>query len=134
MSALIEEKKITLITNIQEAVFMHAHSELMTRLISVLTDNAIKYTPEGGMIAISLSQSATRTVLTVENTGEGIEPENLDRVFDRLYRVSKSRSRDEGGSGLGLAIAKSVVEKYGGSISVESKVGEKTAFHVRIPR
>lgn len=134
MGALIEEKRITLITNIQEAVFMNAHGELMTRLISVLVDNAIKYTPEGGVISVSLSQSVAATVLTVENTGEGIEPENLNRVFDRLFRVSKSRSRDEGGSGLGLAIAKSVVEKYGGSISVDSKVGEKTTFQVRIPR
>jgi len=72
----------------------------------------------------------------VENTGEGIKPEHIDRIFDRFYRIDKSRSSRNGGrSGLGLAIAKSIVENiYGGNISVESTVGEKTTFYVTLPK
>lgn len=83
---------------------------------------------------MSLAQTSRRILLTVRNTGDGIEPRHIDRLFDRLYRVRKSRSTSEGGKGLGLAIAKSVVERYNGNITVQSKLGEHTTFTVSLPR
>lgn len=130
---LIGQKGIQLQASIQESLYVFADLEAMTRLVTVLVDNAIKYTPEGGVIDLCLAQSAKKLVLLIENSGEGIEAEHVDRIFDRMYRVTKSRSRNEGGKGLGLAIAKSVVEYYGGSISVESRVGEQTSFRVVLP-
>lgn len=130
---LIDQKQIRLHKSIQDSLYILADVEAMTRLITVLVDNAIKYTPEKGTISLSLVQSAKHMILSIENSGEGIEPEHMDRIFDRMYRVKKSRSRNEGGKGLGLAIAKSVVERYGGSISVYSKVGQQTSFRVMLP-
>jgi signal transduction histidine kinase len=133
LSAYINEKGLGLNVCIQEEVYYHGELEALTRLVSVLVDNAIKYTPEGGSISLNLAEAERRVYLTVENSGEGIEPEDLDRVFDRFYRVRKSRSRNEGGQGLGLAIAKSVVEKYGGTIKITSTVGANTIFSVELP-
>lgn len=130
---LVEQKRIRLQTTIQDAIYLFADQEAMTRLITALVDNAIKYTPDEGVIAVSLTQSARKIVLSIENSGEGIGPEHVEHIFDRMYRVAKSRSRNEGGKGLGLAIAKSVVERYGGSISVDSKVGQQTSFRVTLP-
>lgn len=133
MRAVMKQRELVLKEDIQSAVHLYADREAMTRLISVLIDNAIKYTPGGGTITVSLSQSARRMVFSVKNTGDGIEPEDIDRIFDRLYRVRKSRSTNEGGKGLGLAIGKSVVERYNGTISVESELGEYTTFTVVLP-
>jgi signal transduction histidine kinase len=133
LSAYINEKGLGLNVCIQEGVYYHGELEALTRLVSVLVDNAIKYTPEGGSISLNLEKAERRVYLTIENSGEGIEPEDLDRVFDRFYRVRKSRSRNEGGQGLGLAIAKSVVEKYGGTIRITSTVGANTIFSVELP-
>lgn len=133
LSAYINEKGLGLNVCIQKEVYYHGELEALTRLVSVLVDNAIKYTPEGGSISLKLAKAERRVYLTVENSGEGIEPEDLDRVFDRFYRVRKSRSRNEGGQGLGLAIAKSVVEKYGGTIRITSTIGTNTVFSVELP-
>ena len=136
MKALSNGKNISINKDIQKNIHIYADKELIIRLISILADNAIKYTPDNGIITISLSESREKISMSVENTGEGIKPEHIDRIFDRFYRIDKSRSsRNGGGSGLGLAIAKSIVENiYGGNISVESTVGEKTTFYVTLPK
>ena len=134
VGAVVSQKQLNLQADIQDAIDFYGEKEALTRLVSVLIDNAIKYTPEGGTITATLSQPNRKIVFTVKNTGEGIEPQHIDRIFDRLYRVSKSRSTSEGGKGLGLAIAKSVVERYGGTIGVESQVGKYTVFTVTLPK
>lgn len=134
LAAILSQKQLTLNAQIQPEIYFYAEREALTRLVSVLVDNAIKYTPEGGTITVSLAQTSRRILLTVRNTGDGIEPRHIDRLFDRLYRVRKSRSTSEGGKGLGLAIAKSVVERYNGNITVQSKLGEHTTFTVSLPR
>lgn len=135
LQAVIKEKSISIDKNIEENVYINMDTEHITKLISILTDNAIKYTPENGLITITLEQGKKNILMSIENTGEGIEPKYIDRIFDRFYRINKPGNRDIGGTGLGLAIAKSILEKMdGGKISVESTVGEKTSFYVTLPK
>jgi signal transduction histidine kinase len=105
------------------------------QVLGNLLDNALRHTPAGGAVTLSAAnQPAAHTVtLSVRDTGPGIAPEDLPRIFDRFYRADKSRQRDQGGSGLGLAIAKSIVESHGGRIRVESRLGEGTQFHIDLP-
>jgi len=98
-----------------------------------LLDNAIRYTPAGGTVSLSLSVQGRFAVATVRDTGMGIPPEEIPHIFDRFYRVDKARSRAEGGSGLGLAICRQIAEAHGGEIEVESQPEEGSAFSVRLP-
>ena len=106
------------------------------RILQVLTnlvDNAIKFTPEGGIVEISLVASAAEAVVAVSDTGRGIPADDLPRVFDRFYRVERSRSREAGGTGLGLAIARHIVEAHGGRISAASQVNAGSTFTFTLP-
>ena len=100
------------------------------QLVMILLDNAVKYTPKGGVIDIKLTSSGT---LTVRNSGEGISDDDIKHIFERFYRADKSRARGSGGYGLGLAIAKSIAEASKGTISAQSKRGEYTEFTVKLP-
>jgi signal transduction histidine kinase len=99
-----------------------------------LVDNAIKYNRPGGSVKLSVRVDANNIVIQVSDTGTGIPQEDLAHIFDRFFRVEKSRSRDRGGSGLGLAIVKKIVEDHGGTVSVQSKMGEGSTFSVILPR
>lgn len=101
--------------------------------ISNLVENAIKYNRENGWIHVSLNADHRMLYIEVADSGVGIPKEDLDRVFDRFYRVDKSHSREIGGTGLGLSIARSAVVMHRGAIKVYSQVGEGTTFSVRIP-
>ena len=106
------------------------------RILQVLTnlvDNAIKFTPEGGVVEISLAASAAEAVVAISDTGRGIPADDLPRVFDRFYRVERSRSREAGGTGLGLAIARHIVEAHGGRISAASQVNAGSTFTFTLP-
>ena len=98
-----------------------------------LLDNAIRYTPSGGSIGAELEVVGEDAVLRISDTGEGIPTRDLDRVFERFYRVDNARARATGGTGLGLAIVKHVVESHGGSVSVESELGAGSTFTVHLP-
>ncbi|MGH9858046.1 MAG: sensor histidine kinase, partial [Acidobacteriota bacterium] len=98
-----------------------------------LLDNAVKYTQENGQIELKTFIEGSNLVISVSDNGSGISKEQLPRIFERFYRVDKSRSREVGGTGLGLSIAKHGIENHGGSISVESELGKGTKFIVRIP-
>lgn len=98
-----------------------------------LIDNAIKYTPPGGTIRVEVSLTDTGLVLTVTDTGIGIAPEHLPRVFERFYRVDKARGRERGGTGLGLSIVRSVVAAYGGTVSMASNPGDGAECVVTLP-
>jgi two-component system phosphate regulon sensor histidine kinase PhoR len=101
--------------------------------VSNLIDNAIKYTPEGGRVRVSARAAGDEVVIEVADSGIGIPAEDLPRIFERFYRVDKSRSREMGGTGLGLSIVKHVVQVHGGIVDVESTVGKGTTFRVKLP-
>ncbi|MFM8287124.1 MAG: sensor histidine kinase, partial [Planctomycetaceae bacterium] len=95
-------------------------------------DNAIKYTNPGGLVTIRWREESGAFVLEVEDTGIGIPPQHVPRIFERFYRVDKARSREVGGTGLGLAIVKHLVQSLGGEVSVISRVGKGTQFRIRL--
>jgi two-component system phosphate regulon sensor histidine kinase PhoR len=98
-----------------------------------LLDNAIHYNNPGGEVRVSASRSGSHVRIEVQDTGKGIAPGELPRVFERFYRVDKSRVRDSGGTGLGLAIAKHAIESQGGTLTVTSKVGVGSTFVILLP-
>jgi two-component system phosphate regulon sensor histidine kinase PhoR len=98
-----------------------------------LLSNAISYTQEGGHIAIEVQPANGGVEVSVTDNGIGIPPEHLSRIFERFYRVDKSRSREEGGTGLGLSIVKHIVEAHGGWVNVESKPGQGSRFNFFLP-
>jgi signal transduction histidine kinase len=99
-----------------------------------LLGNAVKYTEPGGAVDATVNASDTRVVIRVRDTGIGIAPKDRDRVFERFYRVDRARSRESGGTGLGLSIVKHVVEAHGGTVSVDSQLGQGSTFTVTLPR
>ncbi|MBI5240091.1 MAG: GHKL domain-containing protein [Elusimicrobia bacterium] len=105
----------------------------LKQVLTNLLDNAIKYTPEKGLVRVSAAAAEGRVTVSVEDTGPGIPAEALPRIFERFYRVDKARSRELGGTGLGLAIVKHIMEAHGGSVSVESRPGEGSTFSFSLP-
>jgi heavy metal sensor kinase len=105
----------------------------LRRVIDILLDNALKYTPAPGKLTLSAEQHPNGVVVTVEDTGIGIASEDQSRIFERFYRVDKARSRELGGAGLGLAIAQWIVQLHKGSITVKSEMGKGSVFQVEIP-
>lgn len=105
----------------------------MDRLLVNLLDNAIKYNRPGGKVVLGLSRSDGEAILEVRDTGIGIPPESIPRIFERFYRVDKGRAREEGGTGLGLAIVKHVAQAHGGQVEVDSRLGRGSTFRVRLP-
>jgi signal transduction histidine kinase len=98
-----------------------------------LLENAVKYSPQGGRILISAEQHAGEVQVSVNDQGLGIEPEYLERLFERFYQVDSASTRKVGGSGLGLSISKAIVEAQDGRIWVESQPGVGSTFHFALP-
>ena len=107
--------------------------ERLAQVLGNLVTNAIRYTPSGGRITLAAGRHDSQVYLSVHDTGAGIAPEDLPRVFDRFYRGDSARQSDEGQSGLGLAIAKSLVELHGGTIAAQSVLGSGSAFTIYLP-
>jgi signal transduction histidine kinase len=101
--------------------------------VANLLDNAIRYTSEGGTVTVEVTGDRDEVVISVTDTGEGIPIRDIDRVFERFYRVDAARSRATGGTGLGLSIVRHVAESHGGSVSVESQLGVGSTFTIRLP-
>jgi two-component system OmpR family sensor kinase len=108
-------------------------ADRLKQLLLNLVENAIKYTPKGGQVTLSLYREDSWVRLEVADTGIGIPPDDLPHIFERFYRVDKARSREKGGTGLGLSIAHWITQAHGGRISVESQVGEGTTFTIWLP-
>jgi signal transduction histidine kinase len=113
-----------------EDLVVNGDSERLTRMTVNLIDNAIKYTPEGSTITLSLFRDGDWACLEVADNGVGIAPEHLPHIFDRFYRLDKARSRNKGGTGLGLAIVKGIAERHGGDVTVTSDPGQGSIFTV----
>jgi signal transduction histidine kinase len=99
----------------------------------IVLDNALKYTPPGGSVWVSIRHEPPYGVLQIDDSGEGIPPEHLERVFERFHRVDRSRSRDTGGTGLGLAIAHSLVMAHAGQLRIAHRPGGGTRVRIMIP-
>ncbi|MBS0949647.1 cell wall metabolism sensor histidine kinase WalK [Weissella minor] len=104
-----------------------------TQVIDNLMNNAIKYSPDGGVITTRLVDKQKEVILSITDQGLGIPAKDVDHVFDRFFRVDKARSRAQGGTGLGLAISKEIVERFGGRIWVESVEGKGSTFYIALP-
>jgi heavy metal sensor kinase len=126
-------KKITLVTNAQPNVSVRGDASWIERVILNLLDNAIKFTPEGGQVRISVAAENGEAALRVEDTGIGIPPEALPHIFERFYRAEPSRSKQVEGVGLGLALVKWIVDRHRGRIQVESQPGAGSTFTVWLP-
>jgi signal transduction histidine kinase len=114
-------------------IWVMGESVRLRQLLLILLDNAIKYTPSGRVdLSVTLDKSH-HAIIKVTDTGVGIPEDKVDKIFERFYRVDKSRTRREGGFGLGLSIARWIVQIHNGSIQATSKVGQGTVFSVSLP-
>lgn len=116
-----------------EDASVEANEDRVRQILINLIDNAIKYTPEGGSVTVRWRQEGRQVAIDVVDTGIGIAPELLPRVFERFFRVDKARSREMGGTGLGLAIVKHLAQSCGGSVDVSSEPGKGSQFTVKLP-
>jgi two-component system phosphate regulon sensor histidine kinase PhoR len=112
---------------------VNGNAQRLEQVFTNLLENAIKYTPCGGRVSARVRKSGRDVCVDVEDTGIGIPPSHVQRVFERFYRVDRSRSREMGGTGLGLAIVKHVLRAHGGQVSVKSVEGRGTTFTVSLP-
>lgn len=134
LQPLADKRRIVLRVQVPAApLWLAADAEALRQVVGNLVDNAIKYTPEGGMVAVSLADQAGRARLEVVDTGIGLSPDDQERVFERFYRVDRARSRELGGTGLGLSIVKNTVRNLGGEVGVRSAIGRGSTFWVEWP-
>ena len=133
MEPLAAERQQTIIATRSPTGMVYGNEDQLIRMLLNVLDNAIRYTPAGGRVTLGCRRRNATLEISVGDTGPGIAPEHLPRLFDRFYRVDRGRSRAQGGSGLGLAIAQSIAQLHGGQISVESIVGQGTIFIVQLP-
>ncbi len=131
--AQLTAKSVTLVLGAEDQAVIVGDRDRLKQVLLNLVDNAVKYTPQGGKVILSLTKDDMWVKVAVQDTGIGIASENIPNLFDRFYRVDKARSRDAGGTGLGLAIAKSVVDAHNGKITVDSQVGKGSTFTVWLP-
>lgn len=128
----IERAGLRLDTDVPSALPARADPDRLAQVLANLLSNAVRYTPRGGLISVRVERRPGDVLVSVANTGEGIPAEDLDRVFERFYRVEKSRDRARGGAGIGLAIVKQLVEGIGGRVGAESRDGQ-TRFWFSLP-
>ncbi|MEC6748777.1 cell wall metabolism sensor histidine kinase WalK [Marinilactibacillus sp. XAAS-LB27] len=118
---------------LEEPVFVEMDTDRMIQVLDNIMNNALKYSPDGGVITGSMRQTAQSVIISITDQGMGIPKNDLVKIFSRFYRVDRARSRAMGGSGLGLAISKEVVEQHGGRIWAESAEGKGTTFYLSLP-
>jgi two-component system OmpR family sensor kinase len=130
-----KEKGVEILGPEGEHVWIHADPDLMDRVIWNLVGNAVKFTPSGGTVEVSLCPREEQVILEVADSGPGVSPESLPRVFDRFFQTDESRTSegDGAGTGLGLAIAKAIVESHGGQVSAANQPSGGALFQARLP-
>jgi signal transduction histidine kinase len=133
MCLLAEDKGIAISSNAPHPVMINGDRARMKQVVVNLLDNAIKYTPAGGNVRLSVVAGDDRAVLEVADSGIGIPAEAQPRIFERFFRVDAARSRDMGGAGLGLSIVKSICTAHGGRVHFQSSEGKGSRFKVELP-
>lgn len=135
LSAAIERRKINIAIEVApEARAVHADSFKLHDALRNLVENAVNYSPEGGRVELAARVNGGGVALTVTDEGPGLPETDLGRVFERFYRVDKSRSRDPGGTGLGLSIVRHLVELHGGTVHAQNRPGKGAVFTIGLPR
>ena len=134
LDAEAESRHMTLEVNLKEAPeYCYADPKRLKQIVLNLVNNAFRYTPEGGTVTIIAKEQNGDFLFSVQDTGMGIAPEDVNKIFDRFYRTDRSRDRESGGSGLGLAITKALVDAHGGWIKVDSQLNKGTTFTIMLP-
>ena len=134
LDAEAESRNLTLEVDLKEAPeYCYADSKRLKQIVLNLVNNAFRYTPEGGTVTIIAKEQNGDFLFSVQDTGMGIAPEDVNKIFDRFYRTDRSRDRESGGSGLGLAITKALVDAHGGWIKVDSQLNKGTTFTIMLP-
>ena len=129
-----EEKKYELVRDYPiNSVWIEIDTDKMTQVIDNILNNAIKYSPDGGKITVSMKTTDDQMILSISDQGLGIPKQDLPRIFDRFYRVDRARSRAQGGTGLGLAIAKEIIKQHKGFIWAKSEYGKGSTFTIVLP-
>lgn len=132
LSELANQKNITIKTDIAEDIMVNADEALLISAVSNLVSNGIKYSKDGGNINISAQKTEDGTELKIADDGIGITPENLEKIWERFYRVDDVRNDEYGSNGLGLSMVKAIVELHGGTVDVKSEIGKGTEFTIRL--
>jgi signal transduction histidine kinase len=130
---MAEAKQLVLGVDVEPELAPAADAHRLQQVLLNLLSNAVKFTPEHGSIWVRCWQIKGHVVIAVTDTGIGIPRRDQRRVFERFYRVDRARSRETGGTGLGLSIVKHIAENHGGSVSVQSELGQGSTFTVRLP-
>src|SRR5829696_6904732 len=133
LSSKAAERNVSLINQVGSDSGIRADPMRLEQMLTNLIDNAIKFNRDMGKVTVTFSQSPGKILISVSDTGEGIVPENLQRIFERFYRIDRGRTRKVGGTGLGLAIVKHLARLHGGEVFVASTLGLGTTFSVELP-
>ena len=134
LSTLSEQRKVPLACEAPDAAVISGDAVALAQIVFNLAENALRYTPAGERVTVSVAAREGEVVVEIEDQGSGIGAEHLPHLFERFYRVDKARSREFGGVGLGLSIVKTLAEAHGGRVEVRSEVGKGSTFTVRLPR
>ncbi len=133
LSSKSAERGIRLVNEVEPGSLIAADAVRLEQMLTNLVDNAIKFNRADGSVTVGLERMDGSDIVTVADTGEGILPEHLERIFERFYRADRSRTRDVGGTGLGLAIVKHLAKLHGGEVSVSSQLTRGTTFRIHLP-
>jgi len=133
LAARADERRVALRNEVAEDVIVHADARRLEQMLTNLCDNAIKFNAEGGAVTVSHERVGARDHIRIADTGEGIAPADIRRIFERFYRVDRARSRALGGTGLGLAIVKHLARAHGGEATVRSTLGQGSTFTIELP-
>jgi two-component system, OmpR family, phosphate regulon sensor histidine kinase PhoR len=126
-------RKVSLQNNVPPGTFVYADARRLEQMLTNLIDNGIKFSSENGTVSIAY-QSGSRDQILVQDNGDGIPAQHLERLFERFYRIDRARSRELGGTGLGLAIVKHLALLHGGEVTVESELGKGSTFTIHLPK
>jgi len=133
LSTKAADREVKLRSKVTEKTLVFADPTRLGQMLTNLVDNAIKFNRRGGEVVVSHEMRAGRDIVSVRDTGEGILPEHLQRIFERFYRADRARTREVGGTGLGLSIVKHLARLHGGEVSVDSTLGTGTTFTIELP-
>jgi two-component system phosphate regulon sensor histidine kinase PhoR len=133
LEAKASDKEVSLSSSVPVGITVSADLMKLEQVLVNLLDNALKYTPSGGSVSVTAVNEGAMVLIAVTDTGIGIPPRDIPRIFERFYRVDEARSRDQGGTGLGLSIVKHIVQLHGGTVTVQSTPGKGSTFSFTLP-